>query len=96
MNTPDKQKEVVIVNGKMPIRHWVIQSLISLTMGGIVSATAAVVAIKYDMRELRLTLVNQIELHAVKTGQQLEDHEHRIKTNEGILDEAFPRNYSKP
>lgn len=82
-----------MVNGRMPLRHWIIQGLISLTLGGIVSATAAVVAIKYDNRETRLVLSNEIKIHAVKTDQRLNDHERRITDNEQVLDKAFPRHF---
>lgn len=96
MNVPDKREEAVVNNGKMPIRHWIIQSAISLTMGGVVSATLAVLAIKYDIRELRIMLSNELNIHVVESKQRLDDHERRITTNEDVIDKAFPRHYSKP
>lgn len=92
----NKQSDIAAVNGRTPLRHWIIQALISLVLGGLVSATAAVVAIKYEIKETRLTVMNAIELRAEKQKAKLEDHERRISINEDVINRAFPRRYKGP
>lgn len=90
--------DVVVKNGRMPWKHYVIQGAISLIVGGIIPALAAAGALwirvdKHHAENMALHTVSKAEIkaEAEKAKLRLDAHDKRLDTHDVILDKAFPR-----